>query len=427
MKIYSHTDSNDETAKTKHIVLFYEHISREVDAAVRIADTLLHHSVGNTEVVLAQINLEWPDVLQYARRNGIDAVMVPSCYATIPDCLWTMPLKRLNKDLVIVNFHHEQIPAPFNEHVQLPHDAGAKNGCMHIAWSDVFRENLIKVGVNEELICVTGNPRADLLLDEIGDPTREQLAKKYQLDDSKQWIIFCENRYASAAEAINNREKNTLYREIDKDVFSRKERLDEESRKLLFEQINKLSKDFFDKYEFIYRPHPGIEAKYDFADEVHVIQDGSIGTWLKAVDLALVWNSTTAFEADALGVPVARHEPIPNDEQFQSRGLGSYPCIQDLDTIDDNLIAKIRKENEQAKNYKLNYGSVDGKSFSRIANALLEAIDNPPPLHNPTMPLKEYVIFSLRNRLANCFWKWGWLEKLKWPKAGYIHRAEIID
>lgn len=429
MKFFLNRDSRKAGGQVAHIVFFYEHISREVDAIMHIVHTLLNHAEIELEVIVAQINIEWSDAVQYAKQSGVDAIILPSCYAAIPDCLWAKPFREINKQVAIVNFHHEQILTPFNKQAQLPQDEYAKNGCMHIAWADGFRESLSRIGVEEHLIRVTGNPRADLLLQKNIHANKALLAKRYHLDESKKWILFCENRYGSAAAAIDAQAKNAVNRAIDKKTFINKMHLDEEAQNIMYCQMRSLPATFFEKYELIYRPHPGIESKYDLPNTIHVIQNESIGIWLKAIDMMLIWSSTSAFEADVLGVPVVRHEPIPNQAQFQPRGIDFYPCIHDLKDIDDKLISEVSLHNRSKKNFEINYGKVDGGSYARISDMILEAIDNPPRLKVLPEKLnvkKEYAIFKTRNYISNFLWKRNLLQKLKWPKAGYVHKDEII-
>lgn len=429
MKFFSNQDSHKAGEQTARIIFFYEHVSREVDAIMHIVHTLLNRAEIKLEVLVAQINIEWPDAVKYAKRSGIDAIILPSCYAAIPDCLWAMPFRRISSQLVIINFHHEQILTPFNTQAQLPQDEYAKNGCMHIAWADGFKKSLSKTGVKEQLIRVTGNPRADLLLQKNANANKANLAKTYHLDESKKWILFCENRYGSAAAAIDAQTKNAVNRAIDEETFIDKMRLDEEAQNIMYCQMRSLPASFFKKYELIYRPHPGIESEYDLPNTIRVIQDEPIGVWLNAVDMMLVWSSTSAFEADVLGVPVARHEPVPNRAEFQPQGIDFYPCIHDLKDIDDKLISEISLHNKSEKNFEINYGKVDGSSYARISDMILEAISNPPRLKQLPETLhvkKECAVFNARSWISNFLWKRNLLQVLKWPRAGYIHKDEII-
>jgi hypothetical protein len=428
MEIYRSITSNQKESPRKTIVIFYEHLSREYDAIINIKNALLSQCQTPISVVVAQINLEWRQVLKYAKRHGISVLMLPGYYAAIPDCLWSIPFKRINKRLVTINFHHEQIPAPFNRSVQLPHDSLSKKGCVHLAWSERFKHSLEQVGVPSELIKITGNPRADLLIFNEKDTCKPDLAQKFGLDENKKWILYCDNRYGEAKQAIENQLKNTLYRDLDENLYSSKELLDDETRRLLLEQMRNLPESFFEQYELIYRPHPGVEASSDIDARVHVISDGSIGMWLGVSDLLLVWNSTTAFEADVLGVPVLRHEPVPNNPQFRAIGLDSYPLIEKLADINDRLIQETREAESAARYYQLHYGTVDGKSANRTASAVLAAMDNPPQLESApsaTSVWREYSVFALRGIVSDFMLKARLLNITKWPKSAYIHKDEV--
>lgn len=428
MEIHHSPNSNRKDTPSKTIVIFYEHLSREYDAIVNIKNALLSQCQTPLVVIVAQINLEWRQALKYARHHGINALMLPGYYSAIPDGLWVVPFMKINSHLVTINFHHEQIPAPFNKSVQLPHDIPSKEGCVHLAWSERFKQSLEEVGVPSSFIRITGNPRADLLISCDKHSCKSDFAQEFGLDERKTWLLYCDNRYSAAKQAIKNQTRNTLYRDLNKELYSSKEQLDEDARKLLFTQIRELPDSFFENFELIYRPHPGVSLLDDVDDRVHVIAKGSIGMWLDVSDLLLIWNSTTAFEADVRGIAVLRHEPIPNNPEFRAIGLDSYQCIAELLEIDIDLIRQTREAESHARNYQLHYGSVDGKSADRTASVVLDAIDNPPQLKNIPMTIstrKEYAIFALRGILSNFMYKTKLLDIAKWPKAAYIHKDEI--
>lgn len=428
MEIHYSAASNQKDVSRETIVIFYEHLSREYDAITNIKNALLRQCRAPINVVVAQINLEWRQALKYARRHGISVLMLPGYYAAIPDGLWTVPFKKINKHLVTINFHHEQIPAPFNRSVQLPHDALSKKGCVHLAWSERFKHSLEETGVPSDLIKVTGNPRADLLILNEKRSCKSALARTFGLDVKKMWVLYCDNRYSTAKQAIKNQAKNTLYRDLNERLYSSKEQLDEDTRELLLAQMHELPDSFFEKFELIYRPHPGVAASNDIDERVRVIAEGSIGIWLNVSDLLLVWNSTTAFEADVLGIPVLRHEPLPNNPEFRAIGLDSYQCIKELREIDVDLIRQTREAELRARNYQLHYGTVDGKSADRIASAVFDAMENPPHLESapPTTSIwREYAVFALRGIASDFMYKTKLLSTAKWPKAAYVHRDEV--
>ncbi len=90
---------------------------------------------------------------------------------------------------------------------------------------------------------------------------------------------------------------------------------------------------FFNKYELIYRAHPGTIPIYDINSKVKVISNESIYTWLMVVDLCLSRVSTALFESELFGVPCLRYDPTNYPEKFLTFGLCNYEKITSLDDI----------------------------------------------------------------------------------------------
>lgn len=411
----------------KRIVLFYEHVNREYDALKRIANEI--HQLAPTlyDVEIRDYTFEWLGTVKSLQKRPVYAVVVPFLYSDVPDYAPILPFrKQRDVNCKVFNLHHEQIAAPFNDAYQLPNGTLARNGCIHCAWGKDYARRLRERGVNNNLIVVTGNARLDAICNGV-QISRDELAQTYGLDASKKWVLYCEGRQ----ERPMNRESRTKHPVLGKLSEEAYEALCmQELRSLALTkvQFKRLPSSFFEQFELIYRPHPGTIA-VDVDYRIKTIADLPVYTWLSQASLVLVWNSTTAFEANVFGVPVLRHEPIKNDSMFRAYGLSSFPVIEDLVQINIEGIERLCSEQKGADYYAPYYGKVDGCSAQRTALAIVDSIERDgvdlesTGLSDSSLK-KEYRRMFLRNAIGNTFERLGILRFTKWPKAAYVHLDE---
>ena len=413
----------------KRVIVFYEHIVREYYSMEKVVQILKRLSLEPLDVHLRQYDLEWKKSIKEARNNGIDAIVVPYLYADDPDYAGVLPFREINPNCVVINMHHEQISAKYNEDFQLPNGNLATNGCFHFVWSEAYAERLKNHGVDEQLISVTGNVRLDATVELKSAYSKETLGSLFGLNPKKKWILYSENRrFQKITE--KNRLKHPILRSIDPEIYKELRTLDNASLFKTFEQINNLSSDFFDSFELIYRLHPGTRLQHRLQDRVKVVNELPIHDWLRCCDLVLVWNSTTAFEADVFGTPVIRHESIPSRDLFRVQGLEAYPVITELADINEGLIDSLKNEQAGKERYRTVYGAADGLSSYRAAKEILKLLSNPPNL----FPLNDIsgVICSknrrlLRETIGLIFLRCGLLDCIKWPRGIYNHKNELLS
>lgn len=91
----------------KKIIIFYEHIDREYEACLRLKNEILKKN-SKFKVFIFSIWFEYSDSIKLNNKYKIDMVIMPWIYFD-GDYRYTQPFLEKNRDLYIVNFHHEQI------------------------------------------------------------------------------------------------------------------------------------------------------------------------------------------------------------------------------------------------------------------------------------------------------------------------------
>jgi surface carbohydrate biosynthesis protein len=133
-------------------------------------------------------------------------------------------------------------------------------------------------------------------------------------------------------------------------IIERDQMIDEKSRKAFFEHwmayeehvekvfhrflkmLPEISKAFSDK-TIIIRPHPAeahetwIKAA-EGLDNVKVVYEGVVSSWLLASEAVLHWGCTTGIEAFLMGRPVVAYNPISADEEKYDHKLPHSVSIE---------------------------------------------------------------------------------------------------
>lgn len=406
-----------------NIILFYQHISREYGSLLQIKEELQKISAVECAVRIRSIDFEWNQACREARKYGVDVVVVPWLYVDINYAL-LVPFFDVNQNLKVINLHQEQLSSPGSEIILAPKGEYQRNGCFHFSWGEYYRSRLLESGVHDELIYVVGNARLDELAQVPEPGLRSRLAMEYGLDSNKKWVLFAESR-GWVYKATDSYRRETLNMGISEAAYDTGLEIEKESLRLFLEQLNALPDSFFEDHEFIYRAHPGTSAGENVDSRARVISALPIGTWLKAIDVMVMWNSTSAFEAEMCGVPVLRHEPVDNPAWHRVCGLDAFSLIQDLAEIPDALDGC----NQPFAAYEFYFGPFDGKRSRAVAHKIVE-IAHGEMTHERgfrlSTNLKKQIqgkrLFELSSRLT-C--RVGLLERIKWPKSAYYEINDI--
>lgn len=403
-----------------NVILLYQHIGRELYSIKKLESIL---SDRGHKVYVFSIDYEFDKAIRCTKKTKIDVVVSPWMYhdTNYQDFV---PFIKKNPDVKIINLHSEQLYSQYSKNVLLP-SRGVVSECVyHLCWGENFKEALLEIDVPEELVYVTGNMRTDEIFGV--SYSKKQLADKYDLDEKKEWILFAENRNYVVNEKV-------IRSELQKKGISEQKQIElydytKGQLDAAIDEMNHLDDRFFDRFELIYRAHPGFQGSMGITNiKIKEIADLSIYEWLNASDICVVWNSTCAFESDMFHVPVfvCSKDPIP--EIYQTVGLSNYKYISSLWKLMDEDLKEIIHNQGMKKNYTYYYGDVDGNATNNVADAIENIYTRQGSYRAKLIP--QEMGYQLRWKCANLLTKvvvkLGLLDLIKYPRSSYQHKSDI--
>lgn len=407
--------------RKKIVVLYYEHINREYEACLRLKKEI---EKKNYIVYLFSIAFEYGDSLKLNDKYDVDMVIMPWIYDD-ENYKYAQPFLLKNKNLYIVNLHHEQAPSKISEKVLLPKGENAKNCVIHFTWADFFTNKLIENGVNKAFIFKTGNIRNS------NSPkvclSKSEMAEQFGLDVNKKWILFSENRgWVLIFRDKHKKSKLRLgYTENDlkelQEIFTI-------SLEATLKEYNELSDEFFEKFEIIYRPHPGNVAPEDINKRIKVINKYPIQAWFNSIDVNVSFTSSTVFETDLKGIPSFRYSPIQYDEKYIPYGLEKYQKISKFEDITEELIDCYYKEYKNKKIYENHIGNADINTIQNTSEIIDKILTVGIEEYNPILinySKKAVSRIIRRERITRILVPLNLLKYTKWPHRSYDLRNDI--
>ena len=404
-----------------NIIVFYEHLVREWEASNILADGFRRY--GNTVEVFSII-FERTKAYEYCRENPVDEIFVPWFVNEQHEEIISKYIET-NKRMKIINLHQEQICSHNSESLIMPITPFAKNGVYHMTWGKHFKESLLSAGVKEDKIYITGNLRVDAK--QIRSVGRESIANEYGLSKDKKWILFAENRGWLTSRQDSKTKELLKNRGWDDQRYEEMLRTEQTNLEVFNEDLMNLRKEFFERYEFIYRPHPGTRMSIITNPSVHIISDRPISDWINCCELYLTCESTSIFEADMCGKPCAiipgKIRPREDDKMT---GVWDYPAIHSVSDICEDLVNQIILEMGNEKIYARYIGLKDGKTLDRIieaANAIYN--DETEIVSLKRIDGKMWLKQILFEKLTRYTVKHGLINRIKVPRSAYIEKKDI--
>lgn len=351
------------------VIIFYEILSREYPACDKIRKIL--EEKHNHKVGVFSIIYEYYKAIKFAKKNGVDCVVMPwlreeENYAAMKHFV------EINNKVILCNFSHEQIASDETCELYIPKTEEIKNKVFHFCWGEHFKDLIVRNGVNSKNAVVTGNSRLDFKYE--CKMNREILAKEFNLDLNKKWILFAESRdWVLDGCNLETRIQQGLDEALEKESYEWSKKYLEE----IYAQLNELDEKFFEKFEFIYRPHPSCSNPKGITNpNVKVTANYSIYEWLKNCDYYISSASTSAFEAESMGKPVVCFEIKDMPKTFKTYGLENYIQINHLSSIDDKLFEKALKVTNGQNIFAKYVGVCDGKNCERTADIIDELLNS---------------------------------------------------
>lgn len=406
-----------------NIIIFYQHISRELKACKMLKEKLENTYSANVKIF--SIDFEYFAALKYNKKVAADIILMPWVHND-DNYFYLVPFVEANENLIAINLHHEQVGTPVSETLIIPRGHFAKDCVYHFVWGDFFAERLVKNDVSPDIIRVCGNMRLDIAAKKEKD--RSDLAKEFNLDVNKRWCLFCENRDSvlSYNESVESFFISNGYSDSDaKGQF----KMLSISLNNAYDDIDNIESSFFEQNEFIYRSHPGTILNKKFDSHIKVSSKYSIYQWLHNVDIYLTSSSTSMFEADALSIPSFIWDNTEISPQFVPKWVEDYTKIEKLTDLTDEMIKLAVEKSKKEKTYERYIGKCDNHNIERIseeiANIFKNKENNVCTMETVKIPKEFFKEKRLYEKVTKIVAKLRLLEKLKFPKSAYREKNDI--
>ncbi len=222
----------------------------------------------------------------------------------------------------------------------------------HISWGRSTHDRFLQYGIEETHIWDIGNinlemnnKRYDACFE-----SREELAKRYNLDINKKWLLFCSNFKLANLPLkelvdLENRSSNVMFlaREMKR------------NKSAILKWIVEYLKNH-DDIEIIYRPHP-IEKQDSKLMYLHkhypnfkYLPDLTVNQWVRVCQRCATWNSTSILDAVYSGIPSAFFTPyqvpdlLKGDLDYLCKKITNYQEFEAFLTGTSSVNEVIRPE-----------------------------------------------------------------------------------
>jgi len=339
-------DAPGMSEKRAGIVLFVEHVVRELDVACAVK--YLAGRRHGLAVEIASIAMYLPRTLE---RYQPRVVVVPYCYAAsnfgLRDILPVWP------EAVYVNLAYEQIFRKHQQAPKAPSDAFARRHVLHQAWGDFYAQYLQEHGVLRDNIFVNGNLSYALYqapYRSFFDP-RSKLAERFRLDPNNRWVLVPEN-YGAAFHS------DAIVQGFIQKGHNEAEALRDFALASLRQAVQWWSRAAEQGgAEVIVRPRPATptasfmqvcrDVLGQFPQHLHIIKDGTVREWILASDVVASSYSTTLIEASIASKPICMFVPIPFPDFLYAEWYDLVPRAESLSEFLEMVIGPASATNSQ--------------------------------------------------------------------------------
>ncbi len=290
---------------------------------------------------------------------------------------------------------------------------------IYICWGDERRKQLLRRGVLEKQIIVTGALHLDFLSPPLFDCyyTKKELASLYGLDISKKWVLFISSyTYANMNESDLNwimkvreeNEQNHLYSQIQNLIES-----STTSRDITLKWIKKYLQKERNSI-FIYRPHPGEQINQkmqqmtiEFANQFVIIPSEILQNWIIVSDSVDTWITTAIVDLWKLRKPCFLIQPIPPPDSLVpstincNNAVHTYQDFEESHRNEKRMIKTAPWDEEKLRRYYANSSMPAYQTISRLVEKLLAA--PPPPPIKSVFNLSSLVSLHHLRQMALAF------------------------
>lgn len=296
------------------VVLFVEHVDRELDSAVRVAQELAARRTG-----AAVLSVNFHSHLLVTRRWRPRVVLFPYIMGSDD---WPVALVRdlYGPRIHYVNMNWEQLLSPVNRDYKAPREPFQQREVLQLAWDESFAAYLERHEVSRDRIRVVGNLAEELLAARLRERPRlrARLAAELGADPEVPWLFFPLN-YGWAFLSDRLVEKR-IEQGFDPERAWEYREFSIRNRDAYVRWVTTAARALPDRV-FVVRPHPNVSTEeYQVVfqalvggvpSNVHLSKAHSVREWLPASDAVLSSWSTVVWDAARVGIPGILIAPFP--------------------------------------------------------------------------------------------------------------------
>ncbi len=306
-----------------------EHVARELDTACAVRAITRRRYGTDTHIHVLASELD-----SAFERHSPRLIVVPYCTSRK-----AAPWQIFERwpDVPILNVACEQLFSQGNRRFRMPKDHFARQGVLHVAAGDFFRNWLMESGVPDDNILLAGSMAYQMYRSpyrRFFESRRETFAETHGLDPSLPWVLLPENFGAAFFSKSHIRQR--VRGGYDRDELAAYV----EYARRSFREIAAWCREAAaaEKVELIIRPRPAVarDVFVQAFEEVsgpcrsknlHFIKDGNVQEWIHASQLVVSSFSTTLLEAAVAGKPAYLLAPIAAPETASSEWHDVAPTV----------------------------------------------------------------------------------------------------
>lgn len=305
----------------------------------------------------------------------------------------------------MLNMRYEQVIAKRILNSTLHYPRGYMKNISHICWSEHIKEEMMKQGIPEKNLPVTGDIKTDFS-NEMFDSfykTKEELGKEFGLDSQKEWVLFI----SSFTFSEQDTDKRLIRMNNNLEDGKYMQKWDIESKKIFMKWVKKFLENHPEK-EFIYRPHPAednvvtedvnmytMEKEYS---NFHYIGKYAVQEWIRPCDYLNTCLSTSIIDVYLLKKQCNILRPVPLNPDFDNplllhaEYIDSYEEFEKGNTTVSNKPFPVSDEDVNKYYYfgdKLAYENICDYAEKMIADDSFKSDLYPT---NPTFSRLKFII-----------------------------------
>lgn len=355
------------------ILIFIEHVARELDLAC-----LLAHRLRQRHGLAVAIRSICHGLGQTLREPCPRVAVLPYCYSGrdygVFDIAPAWPGARY------VNLAFEQIFLDIQRPFKAPRDRFAHEAVLHLAWGGESAAFLTHSGVKPDNIAVTGCPVMALYREPYRRyfESRESLATRHGLDPRRRWLLIPEQHGVAMHQSAHLYAKGAItpgqarrFQEFADASFA-------EAMRWWFAAARA------GEAEVIVRPRPSVtaqalsarmrQAQGVFPERLHVIKHGSVREWILASQAVASSYSTTLIEAAVAEKALCLMMPVEFPAFCRAAWFPAAPAARDVEGFLQAVCEGRGQETWRGlKHWAMEALGLDGDPVERIVDVLARA------------------------------------------------------